>query len=201
MHNRPILRVLPAPRPLNAVIEPGGAQAWTAPVGVTQVALPQRGAQADAVACAGGGCAIMRAGGLAAEVTATLAVTAGTVLQVNDGQASTGNPAGSSGSGAPVAGPAGDDGARDSRTPVGSGTYPLADRMLTAGGDGGAGGNADPPRTGRFARDGEATPGDRAGRGASLAERGYVRARFGGVPVLIASELAAKISAVREEQP
>ena len=67
---------------------------------------------------------------------------------------------------------------------------------------GGAGGNAaSPRRTGRSARDGGTTLGNGAGRGASLAERGYVRARFGGVPVLVAPELAARIRAFREEQP
>ena len=67
---------------------------------------------------------------------------------------------------------------------------------------GGAGGNAaSPRRAGRFARNGGATPGDGAGRGASLTEQGYVQARFGGVPVLIAPELAAQIRALREERP
>jgi hypothetical protein len=64
------------------------------------------------------------------------------------------------------------------------------------------GGNAGTSRrTGRSARDGGATPGNGAGRGASLAERGYVHARFGGLPVLVAPELAARIRALREEQP
>jgi hypothetical protein len=40
-----------------------------------------------------------------------------------------------------------------------------------------------------------------AGHGAGLAERRYVRARFGGLPVLIAPELAAQIRAARKEQP
>jgi hypothetical protein len=38
-------------------------------------------------------------------------------------------------------------------------------------------------------------------RGTSLAERGYVHARFGGVPVLVGPELAAQLRAVRQEQP
>lgn len=33
------------------------------------------------------------------------------------------------------------------------------------------------------------------------AERGYVRARFGGIPVLLTPELAMRIRAFREKQP
>lgn len=40
-----------------------------------------------------------------------------------------------------------------------------------------------------------------AARGASLVERGYVHARFGGVPVLIGPELAAQLRADRQSQP
>ena len=167
MHHPPVLCAPPAPRPLGAVTETGGAPARAGPAGVPQVAFPPRGAPGDGCAGAGGG-ARMPAGGPAAQVTATLPVTAGTAWQGNDGPAGTGDPAGSSG-GAAVTGPAGDGGARDARTPVSSRTYPLADRPL-------------------------------AGR-AGLAGQGYVRARFGGVPVLIAPELAAQIRAVREEQP
>jgi hypothetical protein len=35
---------------------------------------------------------------------------------------------------------------------------------------------------------------------ASLAERGFVPARFGGVPVLVGPELAAQIKAIRQQQ-
>jgi hypothetical protein len=38
-------------------------------------------------------------------------------------------------------------------------------------------------------------------RGASLAERGYRYARFGGVPVLVGPELAAQLNAIRRRQP
>jgi hypothetical protein len=40
-----------------------------------------------------------------------------------------------------------------------------------------------------------------AARGASLVERGYVHARFGGVPVLVGPELAAQLRADRQRQP
>jgi len=38
-------------------------------------------------------------------------------------------------------------------------------------------------------------------RGASLVERGYVHARFGGVPVLVGPELAAQLRTNRQRQP
>lgn len=197
MHNPPILCVPPAPRPLGAVTETGGAQAWTVPAGVTQVAFRPRGAPGDVLAGAGG-CAWTGAGGRAAEGTAAVPGAAGTVPRVTGGQAGTGNPASSSGGGAAVTGPAGDRAASDARTPGGRVTYAVANRLL----DGGPGGNADSPRrTGRCAHDGATPPGDGAGRGASLARQKYVRARFGGVSVLIAPELAAQIRAVRKEQP
>jgi hypothetical protein len=40
-----------------------------------------------------------------------------------------------------------------------------------------------------------------AGRGSSLAEQGYVQARFGGVPVLVGPQLAAQLKALRQKQP
>ena len=40
-----------------------------------------------------------------------------------------------------------------------------------------------------------------AARGVSLVERGYVHARFGGVPVLVGPELAAQLRADRQKQP
>jgi hypothetical protein len=58
---------------------------------------------------------------------------------------------------------------------------------------------------------GRADPGSRAGlsggagpdsgacRGASLTERGYVHARFGGVPVLVGPELASQLQAIRQK--
>jgi hypothetical protein len=41
---------------------------------------------------------------------------------------------------------------------------------------------------------------DGARRGASLADRGYVHARFGGVPVLVGPELAAQLRATGQQQ-
>jgi len=108
----------------------GGAQYWTAP-GNTPATFTVYGAQ-------GGG----QAGGLGARVTATLQVTAGTVYQVNVGQAGQVN-AGAFGGGA--AGGSGNHpgygggGASDVRSPAADGSYPLADRLLVAGGGGGAG--------------------------------------------------------------
>ena len=61
-----------------------------------------------------------------------------------------------------------------------------------------AAGNAHSPgRAGRPAGDGGATLGGGADRGASLAEQGHVRARFGGIPVLVTAEMAAQIQASR----
>jgi hypothetical protein len=48
--------------------------------------------------------------------------------------------------------------------------------------------------------DGGAAP-DGARHGASLAERGYVRASFGGVPVLVGPELAAQLRAIGQQHP
>jgi hypothetical protein len=39
------------------------------------------------------------------------------------------------------------------------------------------------------------------GRGTTLVERGYVHARFGGVPVLVGPELAAQLKTIRRTQP
>ena len=47
---------------------------------------------------------------------------------------------------------------------------------------------------------GAAAPGG-ARRGASLAERGYVRACFGGMPVLVGPELAAQLRVIGQKQP
>jgi hypothetical protein len=40
----------------------------------------------------------------------------------------------------------------------------------------------------------------RANRRASLAEQGYLPARFGGIPVLVGPELAAQLKAIRGQQ-
>ncbi len=47
---------------------------------------------------------------------------------------------------------------------------------------------------------GGATPSG-ARRGDSLAERGYVSARFGGMPILVGPELAAQLKAIGQKQP
>jgi hypothetical protein len=73
--------------------------------------------------------------------------------------------------------------------PAGNRAYPQANRFATAG-----------PGSGTTPGPGT-TPGGGADRGASLAERGYVHARFGGLPVLIGPELAAQLKASREQQP
>jgi hypothetical protein len=51
------------------------------------------------------------------------------------------------------------------------------------------------------AADGEATPGGGASLGGRLIEQGYVRARFGGTPVLVGPKLAAQLKALSEKQP
>ena len=61
-------------------LETGGAQTWTVPVRVTSAMFTLYGAE-------GGASSTGEPGGLGAEVTGTLSVTAGTVLQVNVGQA------------------------------------------------------------------------------------------------------------------
>jgi hypothetical protein len=40
----------------------------------------------------------------------------------------------------------------------------------------------------------------RATRRASLAEQGYLPARFGGIPVLVGPELAAQLKAIRSQK-
>jgi hypothetical protein len=132
----------------------GAAQYWTVPSGVTQATFTVYGAS-------GGASALDAAPGSGAEVTGTLAVSAGTVYQVNVGQAGgydgnrgTGSAFGGGGEGGSDG--AGGGGASDVR----DGAYGLADRLLVAGGggggalggfsdgenpiaNGGAGGNAD----------------------------------------------------------
>jgi hypothetical protein len=111
----------------------GGAQYWTVPAGVTQATFTVYGAK-------GGSSSLDAAPGSGAEVTGTLAVSAGTVYQVNVGQAGgydgnrgTGSAFGGGGEGGSD-GPGG-GGASDVR----DGAYGLADRLLVAGGGGGGG--------------------------------------------------------------
>ena len=154
---------------------PQSPQTWTVPAGVGQATFTLYGAE-------GGKASTGEAGGLGAAVTGTLPVTAGTVLQLNLGQAggtSSGATIGGGGGGGDGGG--GGGGATDVRTPAADGTYPLANRLLVAGGGGGAGatdpragngsggggGNADSPGgTGQSADDSGATLGGGGGGGA-----------------------------------
>jgi hypothetical protein len=71
---------------------------------------------------------------------------------------------------------------------------PVPDRLLMADGGGWASASG-APRLAAAGRNGD-SPG-----GASLAERRYGHARFGGVPVLVGPELAAQIKAIHQKQP
>ena len=72
--------------------------------------------------------------------------------------------------------------------PVAAGTSPL---LIT--------GQVSPDTKAESSDRGAGADPDRGGvrRGASLAERGYRHARFGGVPVLVGPQLAAQLKAVR----
>jgi Bacterial Ig domain/Domain of unknown function DUF11 len=134
------------------------SQPWPVPPGVTSAAFTLYGAAGGS-----GGEGSYRDGpaGLGAEVTATLTLSPGTVLQVNLGQAgsfSGFDGFGGGGAGGEAGGSGG--GASDIRSPAADGSYPLANRLLVAGGGGGgglvdtngdpgaAGGNADNPGSG-----------------------------------------------------
>jgi hypothetical protein len=137
----------------------GAAQYWTVPQGVSQATVTLYGAQGGAsVVDDGPGAAPgTEPGGLGAEVTAVLPVSAGTVFQVNAGQGGgTNDSASSFNGGAPGGAGAGDGGgATDIRTPAPDGSYPVTGSVLMAAGGGGgalpgsepsgAGGNADSP--------------------------------------------------------
>ena len=122
----------------------GGAQTWTVPAGVHSASFTLYGAE--------GGTAVGgtinsipvpgAVGGLGAQVTGTLPLTPGAMLQVNVGQAGTGNGSatfGGGGSASPSYSGAG-GGASDVRGLAGG--YSLADRLLVAGGGGGGGDNS-----------------------------------------------------------
>jgi trimeric autotransporter adhesin len=123
----------------------GNAATWTVPAGITQATFTLYGAEGGTSVAPGagpGGSASGSAepGGLGAEVTATIPVTAGAALQVNVGQAGgTGNAAGAFNGGGPggsvLSGAGG--GATDVRTQASDGSYPVANRVLVAGGGGG----------------------------------------------------------------
>jgi Domain of unknown function DUF11/Putative Ig domain len=116
----------------------GGSQYWTVPAGITQATFTVYGAA--------GGQAIgdeSGAGGFGAEVSGTLPVTAGTVLQVNAGQAGQQGTTAFGGGGAggtqseDIGG--GGGGESDVRAPDANGDYPLSAALLVAGGGGGGG--------------------------------------------------------------
>lgn len=104
----------------------GASQTWTVPSGVTSATVTLYGAQGAGTSPA--------VGGFGAEVTATLTnLTAGSALQVNVGQAGGVDTAAAFGGGG--TGDYGGGGATDIR----DGSYGLGDRLLVAGGGGGAG--------------------------------------------------------------
>ena len=120
-----------------------GAQTYTVPAGVCQVTITANGA-------AGSGVESESTGGLGGQAVATVAVTAGQVLQVNVGGEGgppsapggavggfNGGGDGGNASGITVGGGAG-GGASDVRT----GTFSLADRIVVAGGGGGGANSA-----------------------------------------------------------
>jgi Putative Ig domain len=107
----------------------GAAQYWTVPVAVSQATFTLYGAE-------GGTSVYSTAGGLGAEVTGTLPVTAGSTLQINVGQGGALNTGPTFGGG----GQSGDDGTSGGgASDVRDGSYGLADRLLVAGGGGGGG--------------------------------------------------------------
>jgi hypothetical protein len=115
----------------------GAAQYWTVPAGVTQATFTLYGGAGGTINNGSG------PGGSGAEVTGTLPVTPGSVLQVNVGQAGESSGAafggGGPGGGFSGSGFSGGGGASDIR----DGGYTLADRLLVAGGGGGGGGDGD----------------------------------------------------------
>jgi hypothetical protein len=120
-----------------------GAQYWTVPAGVTQATFTLHGGTGGQTAAYTG------PGGIGAEVTGTLPVTPGSVLQVNVGRAGK-NSGGAFGGGGPGGGDGGGGGASDIR----DGAYTLADRLLVAGGGGGGGGESSDGPGGAFAAGG-----------------------------------------------
>jgi hypothetical protein len=137
----------------------GAAQYFTVPPGVSQATVTLYGAQggASVVDDLTGAASGTEPGGLGAEVTAVLPMSAGTVFQVNVGQGGGSNDSASSfNGGGPGGAGAGDGGgATDIRTPARDGSYPVTSSVLVAAGGGGgalpagapsgAGGNADSP--------------------------------------------------------
>jgi len=119
----------------------GGAQTWTVPAGIKSASFTLYGAEGGtAVGGTVGGVPVPGGpGGLGAQVTGTLSVTPGSVLQINVGQAGAGNGAATFGGGGSASGiySGAGGGASDVRSPAGG--YSLADRLLVAAGGGGGG--------------------------------------------------------------
>jgi hypothetical protein len=113
----------------------GAAQYWTVPAGVTQATFTLYGAAGGAGSNSWGYVGGVAGGGTGAEVTGTLRVTPGTVLQVNVGQAGAGSGTSFGGGGLAGDGGGGGGGASDIRDAA----YRLAGRLLVAGGGGGGG--------------------------------------------------------------
>ena len=111
----------------------GAAQYWTVPDGVTGATFTLYGAEGGA----GDG---TPPGGRGAEVTGTLTVTPGAVLQVNVGQAGAENSGESFGGGGAGHGDSGGGGGLSSViSPAADGSYSLSDALLVAAGGGGTG--------------------------------------------------------------
>jgi hypothetical protein len=120
----------------------GAAQYFTVPAGVTRATFTLYGAEGGASA------GNDEPGGVGAQVTAALAVSAGTVLQVNAGQGGATNDGASSFNGGGPGGltGAGDGGgATDIRSAASDGSYPVASRVLVAAGGGGGAQNGSVP--------------------------------------------------------
>jgi hypothetical protein len=116
----------------------GGSQYWTVPAGITQATFTLYGAAGGQATGDESG-----AGGFGAEVSGTLPVTAGTVLQVNAGQVGqqggTAFGGGGAGGSESVGLGGGGGGESDVRAPDASGDYPVSAALLVAGGGGGGG--------------------------------------------------------------
>ena len=114
----------------------GAAQYWTVPAWVTEATFTLYGAAGGAGSNSWPGyVAGVAGGGTAAEVTGTLRVAPGTVLQVNVGQAGASSGSSFGGGGLAGDGGGGGGGASDIR----DGAYRLAGRLMVAGGGGGGG--------------------------------------------------------------
>ncbi len=142
----------------------GGVQMWEVPAGVTSATFEVFGAQGGTGALAGGTRGL---GGLGAQVSATLPVSAGQQFQVMVGGAGTvtaggfngGGAGGTSASATAIGG--GGGGASDVRTGgcAAGGTCGLTDRIIVAGGGGGgASVGGDGGAAGAAGADGSASP-------------------------------------------